>query len=178
MSDQNQVQFVAFSAINQFMLDDYRQQVIHLVLSSLDQLSPERRAQITNQVKRNIKLHGFRNSAAAPLAIKVKGGIGAFERHNDFVAQFLMAWSELHIELRQHIYDLLVERGWEVLPPDTDRTKLPGFLVNWKKEETYDILDAAFAQKYPEAKEHEYDVRLMIVWVSGRLPFEMDETEE
>lgn len=173
MSASNQVQFVSFTAINEFMLPEYRQEVIQYVLGHLDDLLPERRHQVLSQLKRYLRLPGFRNSLAAPLAIKVKGAGSVFEEHADFVAQILMAWSELHPDLRAQVYDLLVERKWEILPAETDRTKLPGFLIRWPKEETYDVLNAAFIEKYPDARVHEYDVRLMIVWLSGRLPYDI-----
>jgi hypothetical protein len=178
MSEDNQVQFVPFYVINEFMLPEYRQEIIHKVLTHLDDLPAERKSTILNQVKRYVKLHGFRNSTLAPMAVKAKGSTGAFDKHPDFVAQILMAWSELNMELRQQIFDMLVERKWELLPVDTDRSKLPGFLIRWPKEESYDVLDAAFAEKYPDVKAHEYDVRLMIVWLSGRLPYDMVGDEE
>ena len=177
MSEKNQVQFVQFHGIDQFMLPEYRQEVLLKVLGHLDELPPERKSKILNLVKRYVRLPGFRNSTLAPLALKVKGSGEAFEKRPDFVAQILMAWSELHLELRQQVYDLLVERKWELIPPDADRTKLPGFIAAWPKEENYDVLDAAFKEKYPESQVHEYDVRLMIVWMADRLPFDMDEDD-
>jgi hypothetical protein len=178
MTDANQAQFVPFHAISQFMMVEYRQEILHRVFSRLDHLPAERKSTIQNQIKRYLKLPGFRNGGLAPLPLKVKGAGAAFEKHPDFVAQVLMAWSELNLDLRQQVHDLLVERKWEVLPVDVERSKLPGFLTRWPKEETYDVLDAAFAAKYPEVKVHEYDIRLMIVWVSGRLPYDMVEDEE
>lgn len=178
MTEDNQAQFVAFHAINQFMMVEYRQEILHKVLGRLDQLPAARKSTLQNQLKRYLKLTGFRNGALAPLPLRVKGAGSAFESHPDFVAQVLMAWSELNLELRQQVYDLLVERQWELLPPDTDRSKLPGFLVRWPQTETYDALDAAFAAKYPEVKAHEYDIRLMVVWLGGRLPYDMVEDDE
>lgn len=175
MSEKNEVQFVMFHGIDQFMLPDYRHEVLLKVLSHLDDLHAERKGKIQNMLKRYLRLPGFRNSVLAPLAMKVKGSATAFEKHPDFVAQILMAWAELNPALRQQVYDFLVERNWEVLPVDADRTKLPGFIAAWPKEENYDVLDAAFKEKYPDHAFHEYDVRLMIVWISGRLPFDMDE---
>ncbi len=178
MTEDTQVQFVPFHAINQFMMVEYRQEILHKVISHLDQLPAGRKSTLQNQIRRYLKLPGFRNGALAPLPLKVKGAGSVFESHPDFVAQVLMAWSELNLELRQQIYDLLVERKWELLPADVDRSKLPGFMVVWPKEDSYDVLDAAFAAKYPEVKAHEYDIRLMIVWLSGRLPYDMVEDEE
>jgi hypothetical protein len=178
MSDDNEVQFVPFHAINEFMLPEYRLEILHKVLTHLDDLPAERKNQILNLFKRYVKLPGFRNSTLAPIPIKVKGSVQVFEKRSDFTSQILMAWSELNIELGQQIFDLLVERKWEVVPVDTDRTKLPGFQVRWPKEETYDILDEAFLAKYPDVKARDYDVRLMVVWLASRLPFDMVETEE
>jgi hypothetical protein len=173
MSEDTEVQFIPFHGINQFMIPEYRQEIIHKVLGHLAELPPERKNSVLSLFKRYVAVPGFRNSTLAPLSIKAKSAGPAFEKHPDFVAQVLMAWSELMPGLRQQIYDLLIERKWELLPPDADRSKLPGFLIRWPKEETYDVLDAAFAAKYPDEKVHEYDVRLMIVWLSGRLPFDM-----
>jgi hypothetical protein len=160
------------------MLPEYRLEILHKVLTHLDDLPAERKNQILNLFKRYVKLPGFRNSTLAPIPIKVKGSVQVFEKRSDFTSQILMAWSELNIELGQQIFDLLVERKWEVVPVDTDRTKLPGFQVRWPKEETYDILDEAFLAKYPDVKARDYDVRLMVVWLASRLPFDMVETEE
>jgi hypothetical protein len=178
MSEDTEVQFVPFHAINQFMIPEYRQEILHKVFGHLDELPSDRKNRILSLFKRYVSVPGFRNSALAPLPIKIKNAGPAFDKYPDFVAQILMAWSELLPTLRQQVYDLLVERKWEMLPADTDRSKLPGFLVRWPKEETYDVLDAAFAAKYPDEKAHEYDIRLMIVWLAGRLPFDMVDEEE
>jgi hypothetical protein len=175
MSEDTDVQFVPFHAINQFMIPEYSQEIIHKVLGQINDLTPDRKNRIQSLFKRYVSVPGFRNSALAPLPLRVKSAGPVFDKHPDFVGQILMAWSELLPTLRQQIYDLLVERKWELLPADTDRSKLPGFLIRWPKEESYDVLDAAFAAKYPDEKVHEYDVRLMIVWLSGRLPYDMVE---
>lgn len=180
MSEQNQVQFAPFVAINQFMLPEYRQSVIEAVLKQLSELPSQRRSAINSLIRRYVKISGFRNSDLAPLPIKVHQSGAAFERHSDFVAQILEAWAELNHELRQQVHELLTARQWEVLTEDADRSKLPGFLVRWPKQETYDVLDSAFHEQFPEREVVENDIRLMVVWVSGRLPFDMvdDEPEE
>ena len=177
MSEQSQVQFAPFSAINQFMLPEYRHTVIEAVLKQMPGLSSSRRTIINNLIRRYVKISGFRNSDLAPLPIKIRQSDAAFERHSDFIAQILSAWSELNPTLRQQVYDFLIARGWEVLPVDADRTKLPGFLVRWPEKETYDILGDAFHEKYPDQVIEENDIRLMVVWISGRLPFDMVDTE-
>jgi len=65
----------------------------------------------------------------------------------------------------------------ELLPVDADRAKLPGFLVRWPQKDSYDVLDAAYAEAYPDAKTETDDLRLMVVWMSGRLPYEMVDDE-
>ncbi len=176
MSDK-QVQFLPFTAINEFMLDDYRQQVLRTVLAGMNQLSPRQKSALAGQIKRHVQVPGFRNSAQAPAALKLRGAVTAFQRQPDFVAETLQAWSELNPELRRQVYDLLVQRGWEVLPADADRTGLPGFMVNWPAEETYDALDAAYAEMYPDSQAAENDVRLMVVWVGDKLPYNVTQEE-
>jgi len=172
MSDEK-VQFAPFHAINEFMIPEYRQKVIRLVFENSQQLPDLMRVALNNQVKKQVSIPGFRNSAQAPVGLKIRNAEQAFERKAGFAALMLSSWAELHADLRQRVYDLLQERGWETLPPDIDRTRLPGFLVTWPGAETYDILDEAFSQKYPDSDAVSVDdLRLMIVWVSTRLPYE------
>ncbi len=177
--DDKQIRYLPFHSINEFMLPEYRQTVIQSVFTQMDKLSGERRSAINNGIKKHLQVPGFRNSAQAPVGVKVRGAATPFERRPDFTAQVLQAWSDLHPELRQQVYELLQERNWEkLLPPEADRTKLPGFMVVWPKEDTYEALDAAFAAKFPGQTFEPYDMRLMVVWVGNRLPYELFLEEE
>ena len=72
---------------------------------------------------------GFRNSAKAPVAKRVKPTAEAFTKSPHLVAAILSAWAAANVEFRQRVYDLLTERGWELLPVDADRAQLPGFPI-------------------------------------------------
>jgi hypothetical protein len=173
-----QVQFLPFHAINEFMLEDFRQKVLHGVLSRMGDLSPAQKGALAGQIKRHVSVQGFRNSSAAPLALKIKGASSAFQRHPDFVARMLQSWADLHSELREQVHDLLVEREWKILPAEVDRAKLPGFLTDWPEAETYEILNQAFSDQYPDSSASEDEVRLMIVWIGNRLPYPVTGTDE
>ncbi len=166
--DEKKVRFLPFHAINEFMLDEYRQQVIQIALGG------DMRPALTTLIKRFVQVPGFRNSAQAPLALKVRGLAKVFQTNADVVAQVLSAWADANHELRGQMVDLLTERKWEFLPPEADRTRLPGFLTVWPKEETFETLIAAYRQKYPDASAHEYDISLMAVWLGGRLPVDTE----
>jgi hypothetical protein len=170
--------FLPFFAINDFMFPEFRINVLQKVFSNLEKLSPERKAAILGIVKRSVTVPGFRNSAQAPAPVKAKASVNVFEHNADFAGQVLMAWSELQSELRDAVYDFLKTRGWELLPPEVDRTKLPGFLTRWFKDEPFEVLDQAFSELHPEIQASENDIRLMVVWLSGRLPYEMVERSE
>jgi len=176
--DDKKVAFLPFHAINQFMIDEYRSNVIRTIFQRFNDLSADRRSAINRMIKIYMQVPGFRNSALAPLPLKVRGAANAFEKYPSFTAQILQAWSELHTDLRQRVYDVLKHRNWELLPPEVDRTKLPGFLPKWIKGENYDILDKAFFEDNPDYQVSTDDIRLMVVWLSGRLPFDMDEADE
>lgn len=178
MSDK-QTQFFHFHTINEFMLPEYRLQVLTQVISNLDTLPAELRAQLSAQIRQLVKVPGFRNSSQAPAAVKVRGSVQAFERSPQFAANVLSAWSGLNPELRQQVHDFLTARGWKLLPADTDRTKLPGFLTRWPKAEQFDVLEEAFRVQFPESTASKDDVSLMVVWMSTRLPFELvDQPDE
>lgn len=172
------IQFAPFHAINEFMLPVYRQSVLQTVLGNLDQLPPGRRSAIVGLIKSSVKIPGFRNPTVAPLPLKVKGAVSAFEKNPQFTAQILSGWAELNPELRQQVHDLLKERGWEVLPPEADRSRMPGFRITWPQGEDYDQLDEAYAAAHPGVEFSRDDLRLMAVWVGNRLPFTHDEGEE
>lgn len=178
MSDK-QTQFFHFHTINEFMLPEYRLQVLTQVISNLDTLPAELRAQLIAQIRQLVKVPGFRNSSQAPAAVKVRGSVQAFERSPQFAANVLSAWSELNPGLRQQVHDLLTARGWKLLPVDADRTKLPGFLTRWPKAEQFDVLDEAFRVQFPETTASKDDISLMEVWLSTRLPYELvDQPDE
>lgn len=155
------------------MLNDYRHKVIQTVFLNFDRLPGGRRSAINNLVKRQIQVPGFRNSAQAPAGVKARAAGATFEKSPDFVAQILQGWSEIHPELREKVHAFLTAREWEILPADADRTKLPGFLPKWPQGQDYDVLGQAFAEMYPDETVDENDLRLMIVWLSGRLPYDM-----
>lgn len=177
MSD-TQAQFLPFHAINEFMVNDFRLHVLQVVFGGFDRLPGERRSSINNLVKRYVQVPGFRNSAQAPSGVKARASVSVYERRPEFVGQVLQAWSELNPELRQKVYDFLKAREWEVLPAEADRSKLPGFIPEWPDGQDYDVLGQAFAQMYPDFTPTDNDLRLMIVWLAGRLPYDVDEDDE
>jgi hypothetical protein len=175
--DNTKATFLPFHAINQFMVPEYRLSVLQRVFGGFEKLSGPRKGAINGLVKRLVSVPGFRNSGVAPVSLKIKSSVGVFERSAEFTAQVIMAWSELNPDLRQQVYDLLVARSWEILPADADRTRLPGFLTAWPKGEDFDALDKAFLEAYPDKTASDDDVRLMVVWLSGRLPYDVESEE-
>lgn len=173
----DKARFLPFNALNEFMRDDYRHVVIQEVLSNLDALPKSQQAAIETITRKAVSVPGFRNSAKAPLVLRVKGMQDAFTRSAPTVAAVLAGWSELHADLRQQVHALLSERGWPVYPVEADRTHLPGFHITWPKNEDFDVINQAFKEKYPHLGASEDDISLMTVWVSMRLPYQLEEDE-
>jgi hypothetical protein len=176
--DDKQAKFMPFNAINEFMLDEFRIHVIHEVLSSMDKIDSDLRKDLLGLIKNLVKIPGFRNSLQAPLSVKTRAVITQFERNPNLTVDILAAWAEIHSDLAQVVYDLLKQRGWELLPTDTQREKLPGFLTTWDKKESFEVLDEAFAALSPAFAASTDEFRLMVVWLSTRLPYEMVDVEE
>jgi len=176
--DNKQAHFFPFHGITEYMLPDYRLRVIQMVFNQFDQLPGERRSAINGLVKKHVQVPGFRNSTQAPAGVKARSSVTIFERRPEFTAQVLQGWAELNTELRQKVYDFLKAREWEVLPPEADRSKLPGFMIEWPKGQDYDVLGEAFVEMNPGYAHEENDLRLMIVWLAGRLPYDMYGEEE
>lgn len=172
MNDQT-ARFIPFNAINQFMLPEYRVKILQEVFGGFSQLSDQRQTTLNRLVKRLVKVDGFRNSTAAPAMLKARAATAPFERSAELVAQVCAAWCELHPQLAHKVHDFLKSRGWEVLPVEADRAVLPGFLTRWLEKDTFEALDDAYSAAYPEDETHEYDLNMMIVWISGRLPVDL-----
>jgi hypothetical protein len=178
MSNNDSISYYPFSAINQFMVNEYRNKVLQQVFSQFEQLPGYLKSGIGSSVKKTVQVPGFRNSNLAPSGLKARHSVNSFERNPMFCGQILQAWSELHADLRVKVFDLLDTRGWKLLPVTTDRTAIPGFMINWPKEENYELLNQAFDEKYSGHTESVDDIRLMVVWLSGILPVGMGEDDE
>jgi hypothetical protein len=171
-------EFLPFHAINEFMRLDYRLTVIRSALGALPSLPDRFRAPIEKLTRQHIRVAGFRNSAQAPAPLKVPPMAEGFEKHPALVAAILAAWAEAHIDLRARMYELLTSRGWEILPADADRTKLPGFHTHWPKDQDFDVLNRAYTEAHPDDHVTSDDISLMVVWLSGRLPYHVEGQDE
>ena len=178
MNQEKEVSFLPFHAINEFMTNEYKKQVILTTLEALPGLSTDYSAPINKTIKKSVKVPGFRNSLAAPLSLKVKPVIDVFEKDPTFVAATINAWSEINSTLRGQVYKLLVARQWDLLPIETNRVKMPGFLTIWPGGEDFETLNNAYSEMFPEPPFGSDDVSLMIVWLSNRLPYQIDDAEE
>jgi hypothetical protein len=172
---EKKARFLPFHAINEYMLDDYRQLVIQSVLGNFNKLSEERQRKINSLIKNHVRVQGFRNSTVAPLPLKINGCIDTYKKSPEFVAQILGAWSEINSETKKTIFGYLEERSWKLLPIEADRSLLPGFMLEWPKVDSFEILIESFREKYPDYPLSDDDLSLMVVWLSNRLPYEMIE---
>lgn len=173
--DNQETRLFPFHAINEYMLPEFRLRVIGEVLRNLDKLPPQRKAAINAILRTSLQVPGFRNASAAPLGVKIRGAVTPFERYPEFAALILQGWSEIHGDLRGEIHQVLQGRSFEgLLPVEEDRSQLGGFQVHWPLEETYEALDEAYFTAYPDKKDTSTDdIRLMVVWLVNRLPFDL-----
>lgn len=171
-------QYLPFHAINEFMRPDFRLGVVRSALQSVENTSGEGHHRLEQLTRKQVSVPGFRNSAKAPLALRLKPTAEAFEKSAPLVAAILSAWAAARPELASRVFQFLSERRWEVLPVEAERSKLPGFLIHWPKGEDFEVLVSAYQSAYPEPAETGDDISLMVVWISNRLPYDLDETTE
>ena len=172
MNDNNQLKFIPFHAINEFMRNDFRLNLIRTALTGKNSLDRKFSAPIDRLTRKHVKVAGFRNSLKAPVTIKAVAMVKPFEKQPRLVAAILNAWSEITFELRTQIFDLLTMREWKLLPIEADRTKLPGFLTQWPEDDDYEVLYEVFTKAYPESNASIDETSLMVIWLSGRLPID------
>jgi hypothetical protein len=184
------ISFLPFHAINEFMRDDFRLTVIRTVLNNISNLPDDTFQKLNKQINKSVKIPGFRNPAKAPSAVKLIPVVRAFEKNPDLVAIMLSAWVECNLDLRIEVYEMLKVRNWSlfkdvydikdalndwrILPIDADRTKLPGFYTIWPEGENFETLYEAYVELYPESERSIDIVSLMVVWITMRLPYHME----
>lgn len=178
MSEEKKVQVLPFHAVNEFMRDDYRLDVLHEVFSALDQVTPLQKQIINRLFSKNVTIPGFRNSGIAPLAIKIKNSPTLFERSHEFSATIMECWSNLHPDLKSAVYTLLTEKGWLLQPIEADRSLLPGFQIDWPKADNFESIIKGIQAAKPDLKESDDNISLMAVWVGNKLPYNLFSEEE
>jgi len=166
----SKLEFIPFNAINEFMRSDYRMIFLRSTMLALPDLSPKTQASINKMIKRYVNVPGFRNSTKAPASVKAVSMVKPFENQSKLVATIISGWAEYNSELRQQVFDILSDLNWKLLPSDSDRTRLPGFLTQWPEEDDYEIIYEDFIEANPESPYGIDDVSLMAVWLSLRLP--------
>jgi len=159
------------------MREDFRREVVRAAVLHMPSLDEGKRSAIDRQIKRSVSIPGFRHGDKAPLSLKARHVPAAFEKNPELVKAILAGWAEAKADLRQQVFDLLTGRGWELLPIEADRTVIPGFLTRWPAREDFDIINEAFKQAYAESEATTDEVSLMAVWLSGRLPVDVQEDE-
>ncbi len=174
-----EIPFLPFAAINNFMLDDYRVEVLNKVISGLNRQTNRNAGILKSLVKRYIQVPGFRDASKAPAALIARNAEKPFQQASDFAGRLIACWADLYPGLAAEVHALLVERQWpELLPVDADRNEMPGFYASWPQDETFETILAAYKEKYPQSTAGDYDISLMTVWLGGRLPLDSGSAEE
>jgi hypothetical protein len=176
--DTKKARFLPFHAINEFMRPDFRLAVVRAALQAAPAMPDDLRQPLDRLVKKVVRVPGFRDGSKAPTPLKVRPTAEAFEKSPDLVGAVLAIWAQSNAELSQQVYDLLVEKGWEVLPAEANRAKLPGFMTVWPKGQDFEAMNQAYHEKYPQVEATSDDISLMVVWVSGRLPYKIEGEQE
>lgn len=191
--DDAKIEFLPFHAINEFMRADFRMKVIKDTLSKLPGLPSDLRDPVERQIRKSVKIPGFRHPEKAPTMVKVLPCAQAFEKKPEFVSALLAAWAEVHAHLRDQVLAVFQQRGWYffptgitslaefpipktekdwgILPVTAERTRLPGFVIYWPKAEDFETLYDTYIEIYPGGENSKDEVGLMAVWLSMRLPY-------
>jgi hypothetical protein len=189
-------EFLPFHAINEYMRPDFRLNVIRETLSAQATLEQHLSNDLNQQLKKYVTVPGFRSSDKAPALVKVLPTSKAFEKNPDLVAVLISCWAEIQSKLREQAYSVLKERRWPLFPENEDpaptasitetikewpvfpitmdRAKLPGFYIHWPKGEDFEALYKTFSELYSDSDASIDKVSLMMVWLSMRLPLEVD----
>jgi hypothetical protein len=192
----DKTEFLPFHAINEYMRPDFRLMVIRDTLSNQATLDENLSNDLNHLIKKYVTVPGFRSSEKAPALVKVLPTSKAFEKNPDLVVVILSCWVETQSKLREQAYAVLKARGWPlfvenedltptaaitdtikewpIFPITMDRAKLPGFYIHWPKGEDFEALYKTYSELYPDLDASIDKVSLMMVWLSMRLPLQVD----
>lgn len=173
MVNDKKAEFIPFNAINEFMRDDFRLAILQEVFTNLDKSEKERAQRINRLFARGVQVPGFRNSSQAPAGVKIRQSVSLFEKSPEFAALIVNTWSDLHSPLKETTWQLLEKRNWKPLPLEVDRTLLPGFMLDWPKEDTFDSFVQAYREIAPDSTESDDNISLMVVWIGNKLPYKL-----
>ena len=171
--DEKYVEYLPFNAVNEFMRDDYRSVILSEVMARFESIPEESKKDLSRLISKFIKIPGFRNSTMAPAAMKARNAVSLFQKSGAFAGIVMESWTTLHPELKSVIWTVLSEKGWEPLPVEANRTKLPGFQIHWPKTDTFEVLQEETKKANPSLTETDDDFSLMAVWVGNRLPYDL-----
>lgn len=193
-------EFLPFHAINEYMRPDFRLKVVRDTLTAQTSLDEHLSNELNQIIKKRVSVPGFRHGDKAPALVKVLPTSKAFEKNPDLVAVILSCWAEIQSELRDQVYALLKSRNWQIYPETegadlstlnlemikewpvlsiaVNRSKLPGFFTHWPKGEDFDTLYNNFTALFPDSDASIDKVSLMVVWLSMRLPLQVDNENE
>ena len=172
MNENAATSYLPFHAINEFMRDDFRMDIIRKTLIGLPSLPAEFREPIDRITRRIVQVPGFRNSAKAPAGMRFKPSAESFKTNPDFAGSIINAWASLQPDLMKQVSDLLIERNWELPSGSILQDRAPGFLPTWPNGESFETVQQAFQEKYSNSEVSPDDISLMVVWLSGSLPYQ------
>lgn len=177
MTEDEFAKFAPFAAINEFMRPDFRLHIIDDTLKNLAVASEKNRKLIEMLLREQLSIPGFRNALKAPRQMLAKSSVEIFEKSSEFASAILFGWMEINHLLALNVFDLLNEEGWQILDLDVDRTMLPGFFTNWPENYDFEVFLQLYARKYHEESVDDDEISLMIVLVSMRLPYEINQSD-
>ena len=112
IEEKQQIEYLPFNAINEFMRDDYRLAILSEIFTNFEKLSSAQRSHIGKFVSKYATIQGFRNANLAPVGRKAKACVTLFERSSEFAAEIVDSWVSLHNDLAETVFSLLTEKKW------------------------------------------------------------------
>ncbi len=155
-----------FLVLNFVMPRRYREKVVQEVLEHYKQVAPKAKNRLESALSDHITIKGFRpgKTGKAPLSRLKSPVIQATESSNSVLGAILNVWLELRKDLRNNIYNFLIDRGDSV----SEIQELgQGFTDHWTPEEMQGV--------YEEFQTHNSefdgnDVRLMLCCLTSKAP--------
>lgn len=157
--------------LNVFIEPYFRKEILQKVSENLDALPAELRRELIADVKKKVRIGGFRNVMVAPRALLVRDAENVFEKDTWFSLISLKCWQSLYAKWHEELKKILVSLGFSISEqaaaayPDAINTFLEGWPEGLDFDTLYEKITAQI-DKFPLSKD---ETALLSILLTGYL---------
>ena len=159
------------TAINVQLLPEFRHEILEETLAARHDLADPFGGTLNRYLREKLRVNGFRNANAAPLALQVRSLEDLFIKEPEAAKVVLEAWSSLYAEQIPGVAEVIGKLG---LKPASEAIGFENvdhaLSADWPEGVDYDKIFEAYQKKEKSSDLNKDKVALLAVLISRSLP--------